>query len=155
MSSGLSRWRRHRRRQWVRRPAAPPGRRFPVTARAPRKPNLPRTHRLALGKKEFVHQRLLGNGEYDHSAAAEDEDDGGGSGGARRPEALTGGAGMAAAHGARVGDRCGVLGRGAREARGRGRGGQAGARHVRHVPRALVNLGTPSQVALDFSHLWG
>jgi len=42
------------------------------TARAPRKPNLPGTHRLAL-EKEFVHQRLLGNGEYDHSAAAEDE----------------------------------------------------------------------------------
>ena len=73
--------------------------------------------------------------------------DGGGSEGARRPEALTGGAGTAAAHGARIGDRRGVLGRGAREACGRGRGGLAGARHVRHVSRAL---GTSSQV--DFSH---
>jgi len=28
-SAGLSRWRRRRRRRWVRRPATPPGRRFP------------------------------------------------------------------------------------------------------------------------------
>ena len=67
-----SRWRRRRRRQWVRRPAAQPGRRFPSTARAPRKTNLPSTHRLALEKK-FVHHSVLSNREYDHSAAAEDE----------------------------------------------------------------------------------
>jgi len=43
------------------------------TARAPRKPNLPGRHRIAL-EKQFAHQWLLvTNGEYDHSAAAEDE----------------------------------------------------------------------------------
>ena len=41
------------------------------TARAPRKPNLPGTHHFAL-EKQFVHQWLLTNGEFDHSAAAED-----------------------------------------------------------------------------------
>jgi len=62
---GLSRWRRRRRRRWVRR-------RCPGSARAPHKSSLPGTHRLAL-ETEFVHQRLLGHGEYDHGAAAEDE----------------------------------------------------------------------------------
>jgi len=70
MSSGLSRWRRRRRIRWVRRPATPPGRRFPGTSRAPRKPDLPGTHRLTL---KLVRQWLLSDGEYDHSAAAEDE----------------------------------------------------------------------------------
>ena len=45
------------------------------TARAPRKANLPVTHRIAL-EQQFVHQWLHvnnANGEYDHSTAAEDE----------------------------------------------------------------------------------